>query len=349
MFRIDLRLVPKVQEHQFDQPRLLRRRQRAARPLQTRFQLHHHRFEHIQVCGTRLHGGCEAGQTGLEHALTFANALFLALEANGHRVSLIDRYYGPARRLAFGTGEQPIQQKEHDPNDRSWAPKRLTVVHIDGQMVGLALVEVAVPTLLRYVGNSTYVRDIDYIAPKGRSRHATDTWTITRDCPTGKLRLVAYAPHCRVELAEHWQESGKSRLLARLPDIVAGIQAFGAKMPALVAQGDAQLECERRQYEVEQRQRAIREDRRRIEESTRQSQDQLDALIHHWAEIKARSEFLERLEKDIAGLPASERAPLLARLALARELIGPTDPMPHFRAWRTPAERYTPKHFEEGE
>lgn len=290
-----------------------------------------------------------ASQTGLEHVLTFTNALFLALEAKGHRISLIDRYYGSARRLAFGTGERPVQQKEYDPNDRSWAPKRLTVVHVDGQMVGLALVEVATPTLLRYVGNSTYVRDSDYVAPKGRSRHTVDTWTITRDCPTGRLRLVAYAPHCRVELAEHWQENGKSRLLARLPEIVASIETFGARMPALVAQGDAQLERERRQYEVAERQRAIRENRRRIEESTAQSQEQLDTLIRHWAEITARSEFLDRLEQKIADLPAPESIPLLARLALARELIGPTDPMPHFRAWRAPVERYTPKHFEEDE
>lgn len=290
-----------------------------------------------------------ASPTGLEHALTFANALFLALEAKGHRVSLMDRYYGSTRRLAFGTGERPVQQKEYDPDDQSWAPKRLTVVHINGHMVGLALVEVATPTLLRYVGNSNYVRDSDYIVPKGRPRLAANTWTITRDCPTGRLRLVAYSPHCRVELVEQWQENGRSRLVARLLDIVAGIEAFGAKMPALVAHGDAQLERERRQYEAKERQRAFRENGRRIEESTRQSQEQLDALIHHWAEIKARSEFLERLEQDIAGLPESEGAPLLARLALARELIGPTDPMPHFRTWRAPAERYTPKHFEEDE
>src|SRR5690554_1111035 len=289
-------------------------------------------------------------QTSLEDALTFANALFLALEAKGHRVGLIDRhYYGVWRRRAFGTGERPVQQEEYNPNDRSWAPKRLTVVDFDGHMVGLAFVEVAAPTLLRYVGNSTYVRDADYVAPKGRSRHAADTWTITRDCPTGRLRLVAYAPHCRVDLAEHWQENGKSRLLARLPDIVAGIESFGAKMPAFVTEGDAQLERERRQYEAEERQRAIRENRRRIEESTKQSQEQLDALIRHWAEIKARSEFLERLEQDIARLTESERAPLEARLALARELIGPTDPMPHFRVWLAPAERYTPRHFEEEE
>ena len=290
-----------------------------------------------------------ASQTGLEHALTFANALFLALEAQGYRISLIDRYYGSVRRLAFGTGERPVQQKEYDPNDRSWAPKRLTVADVDGHMVGLALVEVATPTLLRYAGNSTYVRDSDYVPPKGRSRHTVDTWTITRDCPTGRLRLVAYAPHCRVELAEHWQEDGKSRLLARLPDIVAGIETFGTRMPALVAQGDAQLERERRQYEVAERQRAIRENERHIEESIAQSQEQLDTLIRHWAEIKARSEFLDRLEQEIANLPTTERILLLARLALARELIGPTDPMPHFQAWRAPAERYTPKHFEEDE
>lgn len=289
-------------------------------------------------------------QTGLQDALTFANALFLALEGKGHRVVLIDRhYYGIWRRRAFGTREHPAQQEEYSPSDRSWAPKRLTVVYVDGHMIGLALVEVAAPTLLRYVGNNIYVRDADYVVPKGRSRHATDTWTITRDCPTARLRLVAYAPHCRVDLAEHWQENGKSRLLARLPDIVAGIEAFGAKMPALVAEGDAKLERERRQYEAEERQRAIRENQRRIEESTKQSQEQLDALIRDWAEIKARSEFLDRLEQDIARLPESERASLEARLALARELVGTTDPMPQFLAWLTPAQRYTPRHLDEDE
>lgn len=120
-------------------------------------------------------------------------------------------------------------------------------------------------------------------------------------------------------------------------------------MPALVAAGDAQLERERRQYEAEERQRAIQENQRRINESTQQSREQLDALIRHWAEIKARAEFLERLEQDIACLQESERASLEARLGLARELIGPTDPMPHFRAWRSPVERYIPKHFEEDE
>lgn len=223
------------------------------------------------------------------------------------------------------------------------------MVHVGEHMVGLSIVEIGVPTLLRYVGNSTYVRDTDYVASKGGYRHAADTWTTTKDCPTGRLRLVSYAPHCRADVYEHWQEGGKSRMLAQLADILAGIEAFAAKMPALVAQGDAELERERRQHEIEERQYAIRENKRRIEESTRKSQEQLDALIRHWAEIKARSQFLERLEQDIAGLPASERAPLLARLMLARELIGPTDPMPHFRAWQTPAERYTPKHFDEEE
>ena len=50
-------------------------------------------------------------------------------------------------------------------------------------------------------------------------------------------RTTRKAPHCRVDLAEHWQENGKSRLLARLPDIVAGIESFGAKLPALVTEG----------------------------------------------------------------------------------------------------------------
>lgn len=289
-------------------------------------------------------------QTSLKDAIAFANALFLALEAKGHRVCLIDRHHsGVSRRRAFGIGERPVLQEEYDPNDRSWAPRRLTVVYIDGYMVGLALVEVTAPTLLRYVGNSTYVRETDYVAPKGRSRHSTSTWTITRDCPTGRLRLVAYAPHCRVDLTEHWQENGKSRLLARLAEITDGIEAIGARMPSLVAEGNAQLEREQRQYEAEERQRAILDNRRRIEESVRQSQEQLDNFIRHWAEIKARSEFLEHLKRDIARLPESERASLEARLELAIQLVGPTDPLQYFQIWRAPTELYTPRRFEEDE
>jgi hypothetical protein len=75
----------------------------------------------------------------------------------------------------------------------------------------------------------------------------------------------------------------------------------------------------------------------------------MDAVIRSWAEIKARSEFLENLEQDIAGLPESEHTPMQTRLALAFELTGPNDPMPHFQAWEAPAERYTPKCFEEEE
>lgn len=138
-------------------------------------------------------------------------------------------------------------------------------------------------------------------------------------------------------------------MIARLSDIVADIEAFGAKMPVLIAEGDAQMERERRQYEATERQHAILENRRRVEESNKQSQEQLDALIRHWAEIKARSEFLERLEQDIARLPESEHASLEARLTLARKPVGPTDPMPHYQAWRAPAERYPPRHFEEDE
>lgn len=84
-------------------------------------------------------------KTGLKDALAFANALFFAIETKGHRVSLIDNNCGAWRRRAFGTGERPVQQDEYNLGDRSWAPGRLTVVHIDGHLVGLALVEVATP------------------------------------------------------------------------------------------------------------------------------------------------------------------------------------------------------------
>lgn len=290
-----------------------------------------------------------SSQAGLDHALASANALFLALEERGHRVTLIERNRGPWRRLGFGSGDRPTRQKDYDPNDRAWSPGRLTVVHIAESTVGLTLVEVSAPTVLRYVGNSTYVKETDHIARRDRSRHVASTWTTTRDCPTGRLRLVAYAPHCRVELAEHWSETNDSDLSSRLPGILDKLQAFASKLPALVAQGEEQLAHEQRQFEAAQKQHAIREDKRRIEESTKESRNQLDDLMQTWAQISARSEFLEKLELQIALLPEHERTALQARLLLARELIGPVDPMLLFKAWKTPSERYKPRYSEESE
>lgn len=290
-----------------------------------------------------------SSQAGLSHALAFAYALFLALEAKGHHVRIFDGQAGALRRPPMDPLDNPAGRSGHNPHYGLWVPGRLTVVHVNEQVVGLSIVEVAEATVMRYVAG-TYVRDVDYVQPRGRSRyHADSTWITTTERPSGRLRLIAYAPHHRVDLNKQWQETDKAPLTGRVQDIIAGIEAMAASMVDLIAQAERQMAEERRKREAEWRRYEIKENKRRIRESTKESRDQLDTIIHHWAEMRARVDFLTGLEKDVALLPEPERALIRARVALARDLLGADDPMTHFRAWRAPAERYAPKHFDEEE
>ena len=286
-------------------------------------------------------------QAGLRHALAFANTLFLALEAKGCHVGIFGGRDGALRRPPIDPLDSPRRKSQHSPHYGLWVPGRFTFVHVNGQMVGLSIVEVAESVVMRYVGNR-YVRDADYVAPRIRSRYHVDTtWTTTRELPSGRLRLHAYAPHHRVELTEQWQETDKSTLADRVPDIIEGIKGMAAVMAPLVEQAERQMETERLEREAGWRRYEIEEDKRQIRESKKESLEQLDSIIRYWADMQGRSEFLAQLEQSVAKLPESERRSMQARVALARELLGSLDPMFRFREWRAPAERYAPKDLEE--
>lgn len=286
-------------------------------------------------------------QAGLRHALAFANTLFLALETKGYHVGIFGGQDRTLRRPPIDPLDSPRHKSQHSPHYGLWVPGRLTVVHVNGQMVGLSIVEVAESVVMRYVGNR-YVRDADYVAPRVRSRYHVDTtWTTTRELPSGRLRLYAYAPHHRVELTKQWQEADKSTLTNHMPDIIAGIEGMAGAMAPLVEQAERRMERERLEREAEWRRYEIEEDKRKIRESKKESLEQLDSIIRHWADMQGRADFLAQLEQTVASLPESERASVQARIVLARELLGSLDPMPRFRKWRAPAERYAQKHLEE--
>jgi hypothetical protein len=287
-----------------------------------------------------------ASQLGLQQALEFANTLFFALEEKGHHVRIFGGQDGALRRPAVDPLDCKTARSGHNPHYGLWSPGRLTVTHVNGQMVGLSIVELAEATVMRYVGNGTYVREVVYVAPRSGYR-ADSTWTTTKERPAGRLRLTAYAPHHRVELTKQWQQTDRSSLTTRVPNIVGEIEVMAAQMVDLVAKAELQVEAERRRRQAEWRCYAIEENKRRIRESTKESREQLDLVIRNWAEMRARLDFLKGLEQDIDALPEPDRTAIKARIALARDLLGPSDPVAHFRAWSAPTELYMPKNLEE--
>jgi hypothetical protein len=124
---------------------------------------------------------------------------------------------------------------------------------------------------------------------------------------------------------------------------------MASEMVNLVAHAERQMEAERRKREAEWRRYHIEENKRLIRESNKESREQLDLVISSWAEMRAQADFLDGLEQKIDSIPEPDRAEIKARVALARELLGSSDPMAHFLAWRAPTELYMPKDLEEDE
>jgi hypothetical protein len=148
-------------------------------------------------------------KAALERGLELANDVFNALESTGYRVMLAPHGEGLGRGYVDPHVVPKPRQNEFYPT--LWSPSLPTVAYVDTIAIGLSIVEMCEPVLLRYV-NGKYVRESDYVVPK-RSRHFIDhSWTTTQDRTCGRFRLVAYAPYRNVSWSTHWQETGAGSL-----------------------------------------------------------------------------------------------------------------------------------------
>jgi hypothetical protein len=287
-----------------------------------------------------------ASKTHLDKALAFANDLFNALESVGHRVVLAP----VGERLSRAS----IEEREERSKQRDyrypilWSPLRPTVVYIGTVAIGLAIVETSENVLLRYVGDGKYVRESDY-RPMRVSRYSDYTWTMTKDLPSGRLRLVAYSPYQQVDWSTDWQETKQSTLKAALSTSVKTIDDSAAALVAKLQEAERLAEIERRRWLAQEQKRQREEDRRRVEQSIRESHDYLREIIEKWSEVMEVERFLTGVEERAAQLPETERTPLMVRLSLAREFLGTQDALDFFLLWKTPGELYRPLYSEAGE
>jgi hypothetical protein len=136
-----------------------------------------------------------ASAAGLDKALVFANALFNALESNGHRVR-----FAPSTELShrphIDEHEKILKPKHQEylhNGSNLWRPSSPTVVYVGTIPFGLAVIEMTEAILMRYV-NGKYIRESEYRPPKTSRGYADHTWTTTNDIPCGRLRLVVYSP-----------------------------------------------------------------------------------------------------------------------------------------------------------
>ncbi len=283
----------------------------------------------------------------LDKALNFANDLYNTLQSAGHRVVMAPSGQG-FYRSRFDEREERQKQRNFYHNSL-WSPDRPTMVYVGTVAIGLSIVEMSEQALMRYIGNSQYIRDADYIPPKASRRFADHTWTTTREAPSGRLRLVAYSPYSRVTWITDWQETKAAPLDKSLKAIVRAIETAAVELVAKLEEADRRAEIAHREWLAAEERRRREEDQRRIELSIKESRDHLGQVIQQWAQVMSVEQFLRGVEDHATTLPNDDRQKVLERLTLARNFLGSQNPLEFFMSWKTPIERYRPLYRDDEE
>lgn len=273
-------------------------------------------------------------QTGLDKALSFANQLFLALDARGHHVVIApntERF----RRVEVDERENP---EKHNHYNNLWSPQRCTVVYIGTVAIGLTIIELSENVEARYV-NGEYMRLSDYTR-KRRGRHLADRgWISTHDFPTGRLCLQAYSPYPLAEWTRQWRETEKRNLSTRIPAIVRELVKATVDIARLVEEGERQAELERQRWAAGMEQWEREEAERRAAKALKESKEELLEIIEMWATSKRLEAFFVDAERSLEDLPEEKRDHTMERLRRARKLIGSIDALERFQSWKAPEER----------
>ncbi|MDW9783686.1 hypothetical protein GOB29_03315 [Sinorhizobium meliloti] len=160
-------------------------------------------------------------------ALRTANTLFLHLEARGHSVSVLAGR--KAIRPVIDLWEDPpIRYRARDFRVRT--PRLPTIATVNGQPIGLSILETHVERQMRYLGRGQYEPAEDL--QKGRSLPTAGiTWVEWQMRPSGLLRLVAYSPAPSNPWRRDWRIEAKSS-----PAQIAGIVTDLERAAAILAQ-----------------------------------------------------------------------------------------------------------------
>jgi hypothetical protein len=262
-----------------------------------------------------------------------ANELFLLFEERGHAVAF-ERQGLSLRRYA-------VDERVKGGRDRHysdlWGPARNTIVTIGTVLIGLTIFEMSENVEVKYQ-DGKYVRVSDLPARKPR-RHESYSWTSMHDLPSGRLCVQAYSPYHRADWKRQWRETKAGDFPGKLSAIVKELKREAAIIAQLVEEGERKAEIERQEWEAKQIiWRREEEERRRIK-AIKDSREELSEIIKGWAKAKRIEEFFAAAERGAADLGDDEKAMILERLKLAREMVGSTDALLWLRSWKAPDER----------
>jgi hypothetical protein len=285
-----------------------------------------------------------ASEASLVRALDLASEIYAALERKGHRV-----LFAPPDQQMHRVN---VEEREVPGKDRNygrysfgtiWSPHRPTITYIESVPVGLALTEMTERATMRYL-NGKYVRDDSKLAKAARSWELTNSWTAEQDIPCGRFRLIAYSPCDGVNWVQSWQETKTSSIRTMISAIVQKLEGSKGELHALMAAASEKAAQRQKEWEETQERYRREEDQRRVEQARAESQMQLSTIMDQWASAMSVERFFREAEKRMECLDGDRRAQLTERLALARAMLGSTDPLDYLERWLSLDERYKSKY-----
>lgn len=275
-------------------------------------------------------------KTGLERALSFADALFWHFEDCGHRVVIAPEHehFG---RAAVDQHEVPKKNSSYNDSSRLWSPGRPTVVYIGTVAIGLTIIELSELADAKSI-NGGYERLEPSIAERMKARDR-DSWRYTtHDFPSNRLCLQAYSPYRVAEWTKQWRETKGVDLKKQVPSIVEELVRETRAIVQLIEEGERQAAIRRQQWEEEQRQWERKEAERKAAEALKRSTQQLMDFIETWGKAKRINAFLDEIAASLASLDTDLRPHFENRLERIRTMIGDTDALRGLRNWKTPEE-----------
>lgn len=266
----------------------------------------------------------------LARALTFARALFRALEVRGHHVTLAPRDQG----LTLGSITDRADD-QYGYEGARWRPDRPTVVYVGSVAIALTIFELRTETEVVYA-------DGRYVPARSRSGRAvlagklSTGWTHRRLMPAGLLCLRASSPYALATWHRDWTEQQPRDLMDKISGIAEALEASAPALAALVEEGQRQHEARLREWEAEQeRWRREEAERQRIAREAA-SRDALRRAIAAWTDARSIESFFREVEGELSSLEPDGARAMRDLLARGRALLGPTDALEALRRWAPP-------------
>jgi hypothetical protein len=270
----------------------------------------------------------------LDQTLDNANALFKSLTAHGHRVILAPADLS-VRRAELDVREVPEKTRSFH---TLWSPDRPTVVYIGDVPIGLTLFEMTEEVEVVYV-NGEYLAVSTLTPAQAKRYQGTHHWRTKKSKPSGRLCLQAYCPRWDVPWTKQWRETKAGQLLQWTAGIVKELESARPNLEALVEAARIKAEAESRRRDEEWERYRIEAERERMAKARIDAKKELLAAIAAWDEARRVHAYFGAVEEGVFGEDEQQRERIGARVAHARALIGPLDPVDLLLRWKAPEER----------